>query len=77
MVIHPICTQTKLVSSFRDAGSKSLLCIGETECAILGYEGVVDVVNILGALAVGEQGVEDHDGTAVYDKVDLLPEEVV
>ena len=44
-----------------------MLCIRETERVILGYEGVVDVVNVLGALAVGEQGVEDHDGAAIRE----------
>jgi len=77
MVIHPIRTQTELASSFRDAGSKSLLCIGETERVILRYKGAVDVVDVLGALVVGEQGVEDHDGTTMYDKADLLLEGVV
>ena len=41
---------------------RSRLSIGK-QSAILGYEGPVDVVDVLGALAVGEQGVEDfyHD----------------
>ena len=77
VVVHPIRTQTELASGLRDAGSKPLLRIGKTERAILGYEGAVDVVDVLGALAVGEQGVEDHDGAAVYDEADLPPEGAV
>jgi len=34
----------------------------------------VDVVDALGTLAVGEQGVEDHDGDAVHDEADMAPE---
>ena len=55
---------------------RSRLSIGK-QSAILGYEGAVDVVDVLGALAVGEQGVEDHDGAAVHDKADLVPEGMV
>jgi len=34
----------------------------------------VDVVDALGTLAVGEQGVENHDGDAVHDEADMAPE---
>ena len=64
MVVHPIRAQTELAGGFRDAGPESLLRIGKIERAILGYEGAVDIVDVLGALAVGEQEVEDHDGAA-------------
>ena len=57
MVVYPLRAQTELASGLRDAGSESLLRIGKTERAILGYEGAVDVVDVLGALAVGGQGV--------------------
>jgi len=77
VIVHPIRAQTELVSGLRDAGKEPLLRIGKTERAILGYEGAVDVVDVLGALAVGEQGVEDHDGAAVHDEADLPPEGVV
>ena len=53
------------------------MCIGKTERAILGYEGTVDVVDVLGALAVGEQEVEDRDGSAVHDEAHLAPEGAV
>ena len=67
---------TKLASSFHDAGSESLLHIGKTERAILGYEETVGAVNVLG-LAVGEQGMEDHDGSAVHNEAHLAPEGMV
>ena len=35
------------------------------------------VVDVLGALAVGKRGVEDHDGSAVHDEVHLAPKGVV
>jgi hypothetical protein len=50
---------------------------GETERAVLGHEGGVDVVDVLGALTVGEQRVEKYDGAAVHDEADLVPEGVV
>ena len=58
VVVHPICAQTELVSSFCDTGSESLLRIGKSERVILGQEGTVGVVDVLGALVVGEQGME-------------------
>ena len=54
MVVHPIGAETELASGLRDAGSESLLGVRETERSILGYERTVDVVDVLGALAVGE-----------------------
>jgi len=77
VVIHPIRAETDLraVSVIRGRGR---CCVsGKTERAILGYEGTVDVVDVLGALAVGEQGVEDRDGSAVHDEVHLAPEGAV
>ena len=50
---------------------------GKTESFVLGDEGAVDVVDVLGALAVGERGVEDHDGAAVHDEADLAAEGAV
>ena len=77
MIVHPIRAQTELASDLRDAGPESLLRIGKTERAILGYEGPVDVVDVLGALAVGGQGAEDHDGSAVHGEADLPPKGAV
>jgi hypothetical protein len=37
----------------------------------------VDVVDVLGALTVGEVRVEDHNGPAVHDEANLLPEGTV
>ena len=37
-----------------------MLGVVKTERTIFGYEGAVDVVDVLGALAVGEGGVEDQ-----------------
>jgi len=54
MVIHPICAEDKLVSGLCDACVESLAGIGKTKGMILGYERVVEVVNILGALVMGE-----------------------
>jgi len=51
-----------------------LLRVGKTERFILGDEGAVDVVDVLGAFAVGERGVEDHDGVAVHVEADLPAE---
>ena len=36
-----------------------------------------DVVDVLGALAAEERGVEDHDGSAVHDEAHLVPEGAV
>ena len=58
MVVHPIHTQTELASGFCNTGSELLLCIGKSECVILRQEGTVGVVDVLGALVVGEQGME-------------------
>jgi len=77
VVVHPIRAKTELVSGFRDAGSEPLLCVGKTEHFVLGDEGTVDVVDVLGALAVGERGVEDHDGAAMHDEADLPAEGAV
>ena len=37
----------------------------------------MDVVDVLGALAMRERGVEDHDGAAVHDEADLASERAV
>ena len=54
-----------------------MLCTGKPKRAILGYEGTVGVVDVSGALAVGEQRVEDHDGSAVHDEAHLAAEGAV
>ena len=77
VVVHPIRAKTELASGFRDAGPEPLLRVGKTERLVLGDEGPVDVVDVLGALAVGERGVEDHDGAAVHDEADLAAEGAV
>ena len=37
----------------------------------------MDVIHVLGALAVGEERVGDHDGPTVHDEADLAPEGAV
>ena len=49
--------------------------MGKTERAMRVFEGPVDVVDVLGTLVVGEQGVDDHGGAAVHDEAHLAPEE--
>ena len=65
------------MSGFRDAGLESLLSIRKTERAILGYEGEVDVVDVLVLLRWESKGVEDHDGSAVHDEAELAQEGIV
>jgi len=52
VVVHPIGAETELASGLGDTGSKKVLGVVKTERAILGYEGAVDVVDVLGALAM-------------------------
>lgn len=54
-----------------------LLGIGETERAVLGHEGAVDVVGVLGALPVSEERADNLSGSAVHDEADLAPEGAV
>ena len=49
----------------------------KTERAVFRCEGAVDVIHVLGALTVGEEWVEDHDGSAVHHEADLAPEGAV
>jgi len=80
MSVRPIHARIELASGFPNTCSELLLCIGKTKHAILGYKGMVDVVDVLGALAVGEQGVEDHeshDSATVHDEAHLAPEGAV
>lgn len=76
VVVHPIHAKTELGSGLHDTCSELLLFIGKTECARLEYKdkGQVDVVNAIGALVVGEQGVEDHDSSTMHDEADLALE---
>ena len=46
VVVHPISAETEL--ALGDAGPEAFLGVGETERAVLGHEGGVDVVHILG-----------------------------
>ena len=77
VVVHPVGAETELASGLGDAGSKTVLGVVKAERAIFGNEGAMDVVDVLSALAVGEGGVEDHDGSAVHDEAHLAPEGVV
>jgi hypothetical protein len=77
VIVHPVGAEFESVCGLRDAGTKSLLCIGETERTILAYERTVDVVDILRALAVGEVWMEDHHGPAMHDEANLPPERTV
>ena len=74
VVVHPIRADTKLATGLRDTDPKSLLGIRKFERAILGHEGTVDVVDVVGVLVVGEQGVENCNGSAVYEEADPVPE---
>ena len=56
---------------------ESLLRIRKFERTVLGYQGTVNVVDVLGALAVGEQGVGGHDSAAVHDETNLVLEGAV
>ena len=58
MVIHPIRAEDELVSGLCDACVESLAGIGKTEGAILGYERAVEVSRYLGALAMGNKGLQ-------------------
>ena len=77
MIVHPIGTEVELAGGLRDACTKSLLGILETQRAILAYERTVDVVDVLSELAVAERRVEDHNGAAVHDEANLPPERAV
>ena len=46
VVVHPVRAETELALS--DAGPEAFLGIRETECAVLGHKGGVDIVHILG-----------------------------
>jgi hypothetical protein len=74
VVVHPIRADTELATGLHDTDPESLLGIRKSESAILGHEGTVDVDDVLSVLAVGEQGVENCDGSAVYEEADLAPE---
>ena len=74
MIVHPIGAEVKSVSGLRDAGTKSLLGIRETQRTILAYKRTVDVVDVLGELAVGTSWVQDHHGTTMHDEANLPPE---
>jgi hypothetical protein len=50
---------------------------GEIEHTVLEHKQGVDIVNILGALALGEQQVGKYDGATMHNKVDLALEGVV
>jgi len=54
VVIHR--AEVELGSSLRDTDLESFLSIGKTERAVLGCEGMVGVVEILGGLTVGKMG---------------------
>jgi hypothetical protein len=77
VIVHPIGAEVESVSCLRDASTKSLLGILETQRAILAYERPVDVVDVLSELAVAERRVKDHHGASVYDKANLSPERTV
>ena len=47
---------------------------GEAGRTVLVHEGGVEIVDLLGALGVGEQRVGKYEGAAVYDEADLEPE---
>ena len=46
MVVHPVRAETELM--FGGAGPEAFLGVGETERAVLGHKGGVDVVHVLG-----------------------------
>jgi hypothetical protein len=75
--VHPVGGKVKSVSGLRDADAEPLLGIRETQPTILAHERAVDVVDFLGALAVGETRVQDRHSAAVYDEANLPPERKV
>ena len=77
VIVHPIGTEIEPGSGLRDAGTESLLGILDTQPAILAYKRTMDVVNVLGKLAVAERRVEDHNGATVHDEANLPPERMV
>jgi hypothetical protein len=77
VIVHPVGAEVEYVRGLCDAGSKSLLCIRETQRTVLAYERTVDVVDILRTIAVLEVRMEDHHGPAVHDEANLPPERTV
>ena len=77
MVVHPVHAETELTRGLSDEGPDVLLGFGETERAVLGHERAVDVVDVLGALPVREEWVEDHGSSSVHDEADLASEGAV
>jgi hypothetical protein len=71
VVVHPISTETKLVSRVLDTRTESLLSIGKPERVILVHKRAVDVIDVLGTLTVVEWPVKYHDDAAMYNKAHL------
>ena len=57
VVIHPICAEDELVSGLCNACAELLAGIRKTEGMILRYERAVEVVDVLGAHAMGNKGL--------------------
>jgi len=66
MVIYPIHTKDKLVSGLCDACEELLAGIGKTEGMILGYERVVEVVDIWVLLRWGIKVFERLEGQVIF-----------
>ena len=77
MVVHPICAEVEPVCGLGDACPESLFGVREAQRSVLLREGAVDVVDVLGAVAVREGRVQDHHRTAVHDEANLPPERAI
>ena len=77
VIARPIRAKTELAGGLGDTDPEALLSVGKLQRAELEHEGAVDVVHVLGALAVGEEWAEDHHGATVYEEAHLAPERAV
>ena len=77
VIARPIRAKTELAGGLGDTDPEALLSVGKLQRAELEHEGAVDVVHVLGALAVGEERAEDHHGATVCEEAHLAPERAV
>ena len=66
--VHPVSAEIVRASGGPDACEKARTRIGDAAREPLSLESPVEVVNVAGGLATCEEGVENHDGSAVYDQ---------
>ena len=77
VVIYPVRAETDLGRGLVHAGPEVLLGVGGSRARGTRTRGGVGIVNLMGALAVGEHRVRKYEGAAVYDEADLEPEKAV